>query len=264
MAIYTDIREFEKHVWGPKNTKHYPTKRKVGVSYVRLALLVMVFFAVNTLSGGHTFPTIQRFYPGIENALVLDIIGAAGFLGLEGVLVILMALEDRGAVAWIAIAFTFIATAAINMWASASAIQDNQPLEYLAVFVGLTIPAVNMAIGELVHRYFERLSETEEEADAEYKDKWDNKERLLQKAHNRYLDAHGEEATTGRVTAKPQKVTLKPKEQDWWLKIQSVPGLIDGTYDEIINTMKARDPEGKGLSKGTIKRIKDYVKSSPS
>lgn len=170
-------------------------KRSPDVNRNTYLALIVVLLSINVLSGGHTIPTIASLYGDWYGGRFL--IALAGFVGLEGALLFLMAQAEREEWEKRAILVAFTATIATNAFAVASlsftstvaSDVNTNVLKIIGIFIGVVVPILNLAFGEVMHRLAVKRNQQAIEIDAEHRQNLLNEENRFNDDLAKYNDS---------------------------------------------------------------------------
>lgn len=180
------VKEFSE-IYARRHPEQIPSRSKGSErNWFLLAVLFIALLAVNILSGAHTIPVIQSFYPdSVGNTLTL--IGVSGFIGIEGFMFLMMAREKRTIWAWLVIVFSFAAALAANLSKTLAVASD--PL--IGFLLGAFAPLSNLSGGEVFREERLRVKRENGENEREYQEKLGEYQRNMERAYRAYLTRVG-------------------------------------------------------------------------
>lgn len=164
-----------------------------------LALLA-ILTGINLMSAAHTIPVLQQFF--VVPPLVSSLVGVSGFLGIEGAILFLMARNRRGLWEYLVIILATVAAIVSNLFGTFEAIDknilsqgvttvSNEALTFVGVVVGLFVPLVNIAAGEVFHKLQIERSQQVEQANKDYAVELSTLRSKVEGQYKRYLKKMG-------------------------------------------------------------------------
>lgn len=202
MGNNTNILSYKQYeqAYLRRNPDKAPLYQKPDVNIWSYLALLAILTGVNFMSAAHTIPVLQKFF--IVPPFVSAMVGVAGFLGIEGAILYLMARGQRGIWEYLVIILATIAAIVSNLYGTFEAIDinivargvstvSNEAIGFIGMVIGLFVPLVNIAAGEVFHKLNIERSLQVEQANKEYAIQLSELRSRVEGQYKRYLRKQG-------------------------------------------------------------------------
>ncbi len=193
MTKILNLAEY-RHTWEQAHPHDVVVKRAPeGINWLAMVGVFISLLAVNFLSAAHTLPVVVQLVE-TDNQPIKIAVAFAAFLGLEFMMLVLVAFGKDGRLRTALIILALIATTVSNLASTFAALATS---EYgaggviVGIILGLFAPLANVGIGELYRQMTTKARNELTIVESEYQHALNVQDDKIRTQYNRYLTKIG-------------------------------------------------------------------------